>query len=136
MPTELVKVLKTQDENYIRTVRAENLRVRPYLLYSTGSQLSGPPQRIDSLKAELTSVLGIGDFGNEESEDHDALDALGFGEEDVELLQATGLFQVSSTRFRARKTKHIVFVNDESEGEFTFRLSIIPYSTFAYSQVI
>jgi len=68
--------------------------------------------------------------------DHDALDAFGFGEEDVELLQETGLFQVSSTRSRARKTKHIVFVNDESEGEFTFRFSIIPYSTFAYSQVI
>lgn len=80
------------------------------------------PQRIDSIKAELTSVLGIGDLGNDESVDHGALDALGLDGENVELLQEAGLFQVSSTRSRGsrgRKTKHIVFVNDENEGDLT-----------------
>jgi len=96
LPTELVKVLKTQDENYIQTVRAENLR------------------RIDGIKAELTSVLGTVDLGNDESLDHDAL---GLDGGDAELLQGVGLFQVSSTRSRSKKPKHIVFVSDESEAK-------------------
>lgn len=61
--------------------------------------------------------MGIGDLGNDESVDLDVLGGLGLDEEDVEFLQEAGLFQVSSTRSRGRKTKHIVFVNDESEGD-------------------
>jgi hypothetical protein len=66
---------------------------------------------------ELTSVLGIGDLDGDNSLDDDAPYALGLDEDEVGLLQEAGLFQVSSTRSSARKTKHIVFVNDESEGE-------------------
>ena len=85
-------------------------------LNSIGGQLSETPQRIDSIKAELTNVLGIGDLGNDESTDYDTLNALRLDGDDVELLQEASLFQVSSTRSSVRKTKHIIFVNDESEG--------------------
>ena len=30
LPTDIVKVLKTQDENYIRTMRMANLKVGPF----------------------------------------------------------------------------------------------------------
>lgn len=60
--------------------------------------------------------MGIGDLGNDESVEYDALGALELDEEDVELLREAGLFQISSTRSRGRKTKHIVFMDDESEG--------------------
>jgi hypothetical protein len=75
------------------------------------------PQRIDSIKGELTSVLGIGDLGNDESVDCDILSALRLEEEDVELLREAGLFQISSTRSKDRKLKHIVFMDDENEGD-------------------
>ena len=60
--------------------------------------------------------MGIGDLGNDESVECDTLGALELDEEDVELLREAGLFQISSTRSRGRKTKHIVFMDDESEG--------------------
>jgi len=75
------------------------------------------PQRIDSIKEELTSVLGIGDPRNDESVDCDILGALRLDEEDVELLREAGLFQISSTRTKGRKMKHIVFMDDEGEGD-------------------
>lgn len=75
------------------------------------------PQRIDSIKVELADVLGIGDLGNDETVDHDVFGALGLDGEDVELLQEAGLFQNSSTRSRGKKMKHIVFIDDESEGD-------------------
>jgi U3 small nucleolar RNA-associated protein 11 len=31
LPTDIVKVLKTQDENYIRTVRTAGLKVCPFV---------------------------------------------------------------------------------------------------------
>ena len=49
--------------------------------------------------------------------EYDALDALGLDEDDIALLQEAGFFQVSSSRSSIRKTNHIIFVNDESEGE-------------------
>jgi len=48
---------------------------------------------------------------------NDALDVLGLDGEDIGLLQEAGLLQVSSARSRGKKTKHIVFVNDESEAK-------------------
>ena len=60
--------------------------------------------------------MGIGDLGNDESVECDAFDALGLDEEDVELLREAGLFQISSTRPKGRKMKHIVFMDDENEG--------------------
>ena len=75
------------------------------------------PQRIDSIKEELTSVLGIGDPRNDESVDCHILGALRLDEEDVELLREAGLFQISSTRTRGREMKHIVFMDDEGEGD-------------------
>jgi U3 small nucleolar RNA-associated protein 11 len=32
LPTDIVKVLKTQDENYIRTMRTAGLKVGPFLV--------------------------------------------------------------------------------------------------------
>lgn len=136
LPTELVKVLKTQDENYIRTVRAENLRVRLNLLYPGNLVINRlVPQRIDDIKLELTSVLGIGDLGNDESVECDTLGALGLDEEDVDLLREAGLFQISSTS-RGRKTKHIVFMDDESEGHLILSSTDNIVLNFACSQVI
>lgn len=33
IPSDMVKVLKTQDENYIRTMRASNMKVRGRFLF-------------------------------------------------------------------------------------------------------
>ena len=115
-------------------MRADNLRVRLYLL-CPGNQLT-VPQRIDAIKVELTSVLGIGDLGNDESVAFDALGALGLGEEDVELLREAGLFQISSTRSKGRKMKHIVFMDDESEGHLILSSTDNIALNFACSQNI
>ena len=64
--------------------------------------------------------MGIDDLGNDETVEYDALGALGLDEEDVELLREAGLFQISSTRSKGRKMKHIVFMDDESEGYLIF----------------
>jgi len=90
LPTDIVKVLKTQDENYIRTVRMVNLK------------------KIDNLKKRLMELVDIVK-GTTQEDDEDALDS-----KELQALQEAGI--LPSVSNSGRKSGHIVFVEDEQEA--------------------
>ncbi|KZP25422.1 u3 small nucleolar RNA-associated protein 11 [Athelia psychrophila] len=90
LPVDIVKVLKTQDENYIRTMRTAGLK------------------KIDKLKAQLTAIA---DLIHPSLLDQTAAGEL--DEEELEILRAAGI--VSSARSKGKgKPRHIVFVEDDA----------------------
>ncbi|KAJ3571399.1 hypothetical protein NP233_g3773 [Leucocoprinus birnbaumii] len=92
LPVDIVKVLKTQDENYVRTMRASNYK------------------KIDKIKNQLATMADlIKNPLNEE--DHE-----GLGEEDVKLLREVGVLQNSAKALGKRKAKHIVFADSAEEA--------------------
>ncbi|KAJ7103305.1 u3 small nucleolar RNA-associated protein 11 [Mycena belliarum] len=92
LPQDMVKVLKTQDENYVRTMRAAGLK------------------KIDKIKAHLMAMADLLTPGTSEIDgDTDGLDA---GE--IETLQKAGI--LSTRKGKGRAPKHIVFVQDEDEA--------------------
>ncbi|KAM6498500.1 u3 small nucleolar RNA-associated protein 11 [Amanita muscaria] len=90
LPTDIVKVLKTQDENYIRTVRMVNLK------------------KIDNLKKRLMELVDIVK-GTTQEDDEDALDS-----KELQTLQEAGILSTVSNG--GRKSGHVVFVEDEQEA--------------------
>jgi len=101
----MVKVLKTQDENYIRSVR------------QTGRK------KIDKLKAQLTALADLmtpGKVGTDDVEEE--YDEDDFDEEDVQVLQDAGVLPSSSSsrsgkrRESERKSKHVLFVSNPDEA--------------------
>ncbi|OCH96422.1 small-subunit processome [Obba rivulosa] len=109
LPTDIVKVLKTQDENYLRTMRAVGLK------------------KIDKIKGQLSALADLirpGSLGGDE----DVEDELDEGE--LQILTEAGIISPPAGRRRKgssdRKGKHIVFVADESEAR--------EYSTASRSQ--
>ncbi|KAG6862160.1 hypothetical protein C0995_004242 [Termitomyces sp. Mi166 len=92
LPTDIVKVLKTQDENYVRTMRAAGLK------------------KIDKLKKQLTEMADLmkPDLLNEKVEND-------LEEEELQTLIDAGIISGSSRPGR-RKGKHIVFVENEAEA--------------------
>ncbi|KAJ7193388.1 u3 small nucleolar RNA-associated protein 11 [Mycena pura] len=92
LPQDIVKVLKTQDENYVRTMRAAGLK------------------KIDKLKAQLMTMADLLKPASlEVQEDSDELDA-----NEVEILQNAGI--VPKRKGKGRASKHIVFVQDEEQA--------------------
>ncbi|KAJ7492402.1 small-subunit processome, partial [Mycena latifolia] len=92
LPQDIVKVLKTQDENYVRTMRAAGLK------------------KIDKIKAHLTAMADLMTPGAlEHDDDTEDLDA-----DEVEALQTAGI--ISKRKGKGRVPKHIVFVQDEDEA--------------------
>ncbi|GLB35943.1 putative U3 small nucleolar RNA-associated protein 11 [Lyophyllum shimeji] len=94
LPTDIVKVLKTQDENYVRTMRLAGLK------------------KIDKLKSQLTAMADLlkpPSLG----EDEDGLD-----EEEIQILTDAGIISGASGRSKPgrRRPKHIVFVDNEKEA--------------------
>ncbi|TBU63817.1 small-subunit processome [Dichomitus squalens] len=99
LPTDIVKVLKTQDENYLRTMRAAGLK------------------KIDKLKAQLSQLANLlrasplegDDGGAEELDDHE-----------LEVLREAGVVPPASKRARRKshhkKGRHILFAEDEEEA--------------------
>ncbi|KAG5719665.1 putative U3 small nucleolar RNA-associated protein 11 [Termitomyces sp. T112] len=92
LPTDIVKVLKTQDENYVRTMRAAGLK------------------KIDKLKNQLTEMADLmkpylldEQVGNDLEED------------ELQTLIDAGIISGRSKPHR-RKGKHIVFVENEAEA--------------------
>jgi len=84
-------VLKTQDENYVRTMRAAGLK------------------KIDKLKAQLTADASL--------RAPEVIEAL--TEEDLEALRGAGVLPGPSKPGKSvakRKPKHIVFAQDETEA--------------------
>lgn len=90
LPADIIKVLKTQDENYVRTLRA------------SGSK------KIEKLRVQLGADAGLRAPG--------ALE--GLEEDELEVLREAGIIAgpSGSKKGRKRKASHIVFAEDEEEG--------------------
>ncbi|KAG6911604.1 hypothetical protein DXG01_011907 [Tephrocybe rancida] len=93
LPTDVVKVLKTQDENYVRTMRTAGLK------------------KIDKLKSQLTAMADLMKPGLLDEEAQNDLD-----EEETQTLIDAGILFASSSLSHRRKGKHIVFVDNEAEA--------------------
>ncbi|KAJ3523811.1 hypothetical protein NM688_g8664 [Phlebia brevispora] len=97
LPVDIVKVLKSQDENYIRTKRTAGLK------------------KIDKLKNQLTALADLVK-PLDEDEDEDALD-----EAELEVLREAGILPKAAPLKKRRKarqtrTKHVVFAENEDEA--------------------
>ncbi|KAI0801134.1 small-subunit processome [Fomes fomentarius] len=97
LPVDIVKVLKTQDENYLRTMRAAGLK------------------KIDKLKEELSQLANLlqarpsGDDGG--SADLD--------EEELQTLREAGILSPAPKKARRKShgsTRHILFAEDAEEA--------------------
>ncbi|PBL00501.1 small-subunit processome [Armillaria gallica] len=97
LPTDMVKVLKTQDENYIRTMRAAGLK------------------KIDKIKAQLSDMVDA-----VTDEDYEAL-----GDGQIKLLEEAGV--IPKSKKGRRKSKHITFVENEDEGYEPKSSSVAPH---------
>ncbi|KAJ6621096.1 small-subunit processome [Mycena sp. CBHHK59/15] len=93
LPQDIVKVLKTQDENYVRTMRSAGLK------------------KIDKIKAQLTAMADLMKSGSlEDEDDMDDLD-----DDEIKTLQDAGIIPKRKGKGRAQ-AKHIVFVENEDEA--------------------
>ncbi|CUA75231.1 hypothetical protein RSOLAG22IIIB_11592 [Rhizoctonia solani] len=97
LPEDMVKVLKTQDEGYLRTVRKKGLK------------------RIDSIKTQLTAMVDLVPT----PEDFDDLD-----DDVLDTLRSAGVLpsEISSSRKGKKKItpaapRHIVFVDNEDHAK-------------------
>ncbi|OSD03204.1 small-subunit processome [Trametes coccinea BRFM310] len=98
LPTDIVKVLKTQDENYLRTMRALGLK------------------KIDRLKNQLMQLADLLKPGSLEAED----DAEELDEQELEVLREAGVIPPESKKARrkshSKKGKHVLFAESEEEA--------------------
>ncbi|KAF5352459.1 hypothetical protein D9756_006017 [Leucocoprinus leucothites] len=91
LPVDIVKVLKTQDENYVRTMRMSNAK------------------KIDNIKNQLTTMADlIRDPLTEKDEE-------GLEEDELKVLREAGILQTSNKALGKRKAKHIVFADSVKE---------------------
>ncbi|TFY72805.1 hypothetical protein EVG20_g227 [Dentipellis fragilis] len=96
LPLDMVKVLKSQDENYIRTMRTAGLK------------------KIEKIKEQLSAMADLlrpGSVAVDEEDEEDALD-----EDDLEILQEAGITVKPSDKRRKRNPKHIVFAENDTEA--------------------
>jgi hypothetical protein len=106
MPIDLVNVLKSQDEAYLRITKTANLKVGIelfFIWYFSNSAV----QRIDLIKGELSKIVG--------APRDDAESGLDLDVEETRILQQLGVLAAPSGKSK-QKFKHIVFVEDESAG--------------------
>ncbi|KAI0735037.1 u3 small nucleolar RNA-associated protein 11 [Earliella scabrosa] len=101
LPVDIVKVLKTQDENYLRTMRAAGLK------------------KIDKLKGQLSQLANL--LQADPSDDGTGSDDL--DEQELETLREAGIVPPVGASKRARRKshstkrpKHIIFANDPDEA--------------------
>ncbi|KAG1889515.1 u3 small nucleolar RNA-associated protein 11 [Suillus subluteus] len=98
MPMDMVKLLKTQDEGYVRTMRANGIKA--YILC-----------KIERIKSQLTALANlIAPHDNIEDDGEDALD-----ETDLETLREAGVIPPETKR--RPPPRHIIFAENETEGE-------------------
>ncbi|EPT01557.1 hypothetical protein FOMPIDRAFT_1161445 [Fomitopsis schrenkii] len=97
LPTDIVKVLKTQDENYLRTMRTAGLK------------------KIEKLKNQLTALADLlRDPAHLEEEDAGELD-----EEELEVLRDAGVLAPPPTKRRKSNgghSNHILFAETTDEA--------------------
>lgn len=115
----MVKVLKTQDENYIRTMRAANIKVHTVIYSKTRQTLISLSQKIDKLKNKLTEMADLLKSSplDEEEDLEDQLD-----ETEIATLRKANILPEKV----GRKRKHILFAESVDEGMCT-RLSLNPW---------
>ncbi|THH23090.1 hypothetical protein EUX98_g8089 [Antrodiella citrinella] len=100
LPIDFVKILKSQDENYIRTTRLAGLK------------------KIDRIKGNLSTIadlLGSASLDGDEDGQENGLE-----ESEVEILRSAGIIaEPTSTQGRSksvrRKTKHILFAESDEQ---------------------
>ncbi|KAG1784187.1 small-subunit processome [Suillus placidus] len=94
MPMDMVKLLKTQDEGYVRTMRANGIK------------------KIERIKSQLTALANL-IAPQDDNIDHDGEDAL--DETDLETLREAGVIPPETKR--RPPPRHIIFAENETEGE-------------------
>ncbi|KAF5323594.1 hypothetical protein D9611_005703 [Ephemerocybe angulata] len=93
LPTDYVKLLKTQDENYVRTMRMSNIK------------------KIDKIKKQLTEMADLLKSsldGNSPDDDE------GLEEAEYKILQEAGI--LSKSKKSRRKTGHVLFADSVEEA--------------------
>jgi len=107
LPVDMVKILKTQDENYVRTMRAAGLK-----------KIEKLKEQLKGLADLFTPSVAAGDVPQAEGGGDD--DDAGLEEEELEILRNAGIIAgQSKTRKRRssrRSPKHTVFVENEEEA--------------------
>ncbi|KAI0068179.1 small-subunit processome [Artomyces pyxidatus] len=98
LPVDMVKILKSQDENYIRTIRTASLK------------------KIEKLKGQLSTLADLLRPGSLDlaAEDQETLD-----DEELEILREAGVIAgPSNTRNRSKpsSSKHLIFAETEEEA--------------------
>ncbi|KAF8560170.1 small-subunit processome [Imleria badia] len=100
MPMDMVKLLKSQDEGYIRTIKTVGLK------------------KIDKIKRQLTDLANLVSSGHnvvDDSEDDEPL-----ASDELEILRAAGVIAPHTPRKRKQtraSPKHIVFAEDATEAQ-------------------
>ncbi|EJD52104.1 small-subunit processome [Auricularia subglabra TFB-10046 SS5] len=105
LPVDMVKILKTQDGNYLRTTRATNAK------------------KIDALKLELGSIAELAALGREDDWVEDVLSGA-----EQHVLQEAGLLPVPSSSKKRKRAdpKHLVFADSLEQGAAIARKMDVP----------
>ncbi|KAI0308192.1 u3 small nucleolar RNA-associated protein 11 [Multifurca ochricompacta] len=101
LPVDMAKILKTQDENYVRTMRAAGLK------------------KIEKLRGQLRALADL--FVTNPTDEVQTEDAdTGLDKEELEILKGVGILAGPSNARKRRSSqpsaKHIVFVENEEEA--------------------
>jgi len=101
MPVDMVKILKTQDENYVRTMRNSNTK------------------KIDRIKSRLSAMADLVHGGRE------------VGEEECAVLEKSGVLPSQKRKGKAKARsangpKHVVFVEEGEEDTYLEPSSLAP----------
>jgi U3 small nucleolar RNA-associated protein 11 len=103
LPVDIVKVLKTQDENYVRTMRSAGRKVgQSRVSQITAFFLPTMTQKIDKIKNQLTAFVDLVKPSD-----------LQMDKQDLEVLNSAGILAGPS---KGTGRKHIVFVDNEEQG--------------------
>ncbi|KAG8925514.1 hypothetical protein FRC02_009613 [Tulasnella sp. 418] len=97
LPTDMVKVLKTQDANYIRAVRNKGKK------------------RIAALREQLTSLADLVRSTSSSNEEGHQEEENELNDEELETLRQAGILP-GKAGGKKKRTKHIIFVEDEKEA--------------------
>ncbi|KAF8506711.1 u3 small nucleolar RNA-associated protein 11 [Russula emetica] len=113
LPVDMVKILKSQDENYVRTMRAAGLK------------------KIEKLRDRLKELADL--FAPSLTDDvHQAEDDdAGLDKEELEILSEAGIITPSKVGRKRRSSqpqaKHIIFVeNDEEAQQYVTKQTDVP----------
>jgi len=110
MPVDIVRVLKTQDENYVRTMRSSNAKVSILCVRCRSWNLKHFSQKIDRIKSQLSTMADLVHEGG------------GVDEEELPVLERSGVLESQKLKGKAKshsmkRPKHVVFVEEGEEGK-------------------